>query len=468
MDEEIELKIESFNDKGQGIAYFQKNEVRCKVALSNVIIDDLIKAKIGKRKHRGQYKGKLLSILKKSIYRTSPTCSHTDICGGCCFQNMKYEEQLKLKEKKVLHEFQEILKKQNVAIYPIIPCENPFYYRNKMEFSFSENGAKTKFLGLMIAGANKYVFNVDKCFIASPWVSEVLSQVKLWWEKSSLLAYNFQKDAGHLRYLTIREGKNTSEKMVVLTVSGSEKFVIDDASLNSFVEAVLSGVADKKNISIFLRTQKIEKKKATEFIERLLFGKLHITESLHINDKKLFFKISPASFFQPNTLSAEKLYTKAFELAKVDKASVVFDLYCGTGTLGMVFSHQVKNVIGIELSPNCVKDANENIKLNNIDNFKIFEGDVGKTLTLLLSKKDFTFPDLVILDPPRIGLDLLAISHMQVLKPKKILYISCNPKTQAENIKDFLKIGYSLKLLQPLDQFPHTAHIENIALLEKS
>jgi 23S rRNA (uracil1939-C5)-methyltransferase len=190
-----------------------------------------------------------------------------------------------------------------------------------------------------------------------------------------------------------------------------------------------------------------------------------MVEELQLQQGKLSFKISPISFFQPNTLSAEKLYDTA--LAMLPTSDTVFDLYCGTGTLGMAASRHAKQVIGIELSPEAVLDAEQNLERNGIKNMTIHQGDVGKVITHLMSQPNFVRPDAVIVDPPRAGLDPLALHHLKVLMPKAIVYISCNPLTQAENVAELIQAGYQLKRLQPLDQFPHTYHIENIALLER-
>lgn len=459
--DEVELYIENFNQQGDGIAVYSKEGApSSKVAVSHAIIGDLIKADLYKRKKRGFLKARMTSIVKKSKLRTEPLCSHCQICGGCRWQEMNYSEQLKLKEKIIAKEFSAHISK----ILPIIPCNDPYNYRNKMEFSFSENGAKTKFLGLMIAAANRYVFNVEKCYLASSWFSDVLNGVRSWWEKSLLGAYKAITNEGTLRSLTIREGKNTNEKMVFLTVSGRSEFALSKTDISSFVEAVKSSLPNTENLSIFLRIWQISKGSPTQFFDMHLFGPDHIKEKINIQGKELVFKISPSSFFQPNTFQAEKLYNKALELANVSKDDVVFDLYCGTGTLGMIFSSYVKQVVGIELNRDAIIDAEENLKLNNIENFELHQGDVGKVLTSM----DKISPDLVIVDPPRSGLDHLALSNLKILRPKNILYISCNPKTQSENIKELLKEGYILKVIQPVDQFPHTIHIENIALLARN
>lgn len=251
--------------------------------------------------------------------------------------------------------------------------------------------------------------------------------------------------------------------MVILNISGNPDSAPSRANLDSFVQAVQSVIGEEG--SVFLRIHQTKKGKPTQFFEMHLSGPDHIVEELYLQGGKLDFKISPASFFQPNTLQAEKLYDTALNLLSTLKPQRVFDLYCGTGTLGMAASRSAKEVIGIELSPEAVLDAQENAKNNNIQNCTFLQGDVGKVLTKLLADPAFFRPDAVIVDPPRAGLDSLAIHHLLTLKPRGILYVSCNPLTQAENIRDLAEGGYRIQTLQPIDQFPHTYHIENIALL---
>jgi 23S rRNA (uracil1939-C5)-methyltransferase len=195
-----------------------------------------------------------------------------------------------------------------------------------------------------------------------------------------------------------------------------------------------------------------------------LAGSDHIVEELRLKGRTLSFKISPISFFQPNTLSAEKLYDTA--LSMLPPSALVYDLYCGTGTLGMAAANRARQVIGIELSPEAVIDAQENLLRNHIANVTIHQGDVGKVITRLMAEPGFIRPDAVIVDPPRAGLDPLALHHLKTLRPQTIVYVSCNPATQADNVRELVQAGYQLKRLQPLDQFPHTYHIENIALLQ--
>ncbi|MBS0624929.1 MAG: 23S rRNA (uracil(1939)-C(5))-methyltransferase RlmD [Verrucomicrobia bacterium] len=454
--ETVELSIQEFSSRGYGVAYIERPTAKpVEVEVAHTLPGDRILIEM-RRKMRPPKKGRLLEVLTASQDRVETRCSHARVCGGCCWQQMDYAAQLRIKEKRVSDSFKS-------AVSPIIPCDSPFEYRNKMEFSFSENRAGAKYLGLMIAQAEPYVFNVDKCHLCKPWFSEVLNEVRSWWEQSGIQAYNPPHDTGTLRYLTLREAVRTGQKMAVLNISGRAEFAPPKAQIEAFVQAVQK----TGPISVFLRIHQANKGRPTQFFEMHLAGPDHIVEELHLERGTLKFKISPISFFQPNTLQAEKLYNAALSLIASYQNPVIYDLYCGTGTLGMAAASQASQVIGIELSPEAVLDAEVNAARNNISNISFRQGDVGQVLTQLQGESNFRRPDIAIVDPPRAGLDPLALHHLKILKPKAILYISCNPLTQAANIENLLASGYRLKALQPVDQFPHTYHIENIALLER-
>jgi len=449
----MEASVKKFTLKGYGVAI--SPDVSGEVEIAHVIPGDQILFDLT-RKKRKPLKGRLLEIVKESPDRVEPRCPHARTCGGCCWQQMSYEAQLKEKERRVRQAF------KGFQVEPIIPSDQQFEYRNKMEFSFSDNKAGQRFLGLMIAQAEPYVFNLTECHLTSSWFAEIVQSVRAWWESTSIAAYFPPGDRGSLRYLTLREGIRTGEKMVILNVSGNPDYALSRKDLDSFVAAIHKVIPS--DISIFLRIHQTKKGTPTNFYEMHLAGPDHIIEKLHLKNHTFSFKISPSSFFQPNTLAAEKLYDLAISF--LPKASLVYDLYCGTGTLGMVASQTASKVIGIELSPEAVLDAKENLERNSISNMTIYQGDVGKVITKLMGEGDFVRPDAVIVDPPRAGLDPLALHHLKILLPKTIIYISCNPLTQSSNIEELMQVGYKLKTLQPVDQFPQTYHIENIGLLE--
>lgn len=391
----------------------------------------------------------LLHTLKRFLHLSPRQCLHSTECGGCSFQHVPYEKQLEQKQEVVEKAF---------APFPverIIPCKTPWRYRNKMEFSFSQNKAGERYLGLILHKSRGKVFNLKECLISSPWFTATLHAVKKWWDQTELRAYHFRKGEGSLRTLTVRESKRTGQRMVMLTVSGDSRFSLSKAQIEGFIQAI-----NDPKVSIFLRIQQCIKGSPTQFYEMHLSGPEHIEEELHLFGQTLTFKISPTSFFQPNTLQAEVLYTKALEMVPLHPNAHVFDLYAGTATIGMILALKAKQVTSIELNPHAVFDAQANAALNGIENITLHCGDVGK----VLSEITLT-PDLVVVDPPRTGLDLLALEHLSRLQPRHILYISCNPLTQAPNVTSLS--GYQPIKIQPVDQFPHTPHIENIVLLER-
>lgn len=372
-----------------------------------------------------------------------PKCRHFGVCGGCKYQHIPYDQQLIQKEFFVSHCF-------GREVSPIRPADEPWRYRNKMEFSFAQARNGTKFLGLMKSRGK--VENLDECYLTTPWFLHIVKQVREWWQERELHAYHPPTNTGLLRTLTLREGIRTGEKMVMLTIS-EETF--DEQQISSFVDAIPQVDA------LILRQQIVKKKTPTRFVERVLRGSDHIHEILYnaYNDAYRF-RIRGASFFQPNTLQAERIYQMAMECADLSEEANVLDLYCGTGSLGIFAARRAKQVMGIEIVPEAVQDAHVNLKLNGISNMEVVQGDVGVVLDQLSFK-----PTLVFVDPPRAGLGPKALAHLLSLKPEKIIYISCNPTSQAADCAALT--GYEIVTLQPIDQFPQTPHVENIAVLRR-
>lgn len=452
---QIDLSITRFNVKGRGIGSFQEKSVE----VVGAIPGDVARVKPFAQR-RQSVRADLLEVLTPSEDRTPLRCAHAPLCGGCTFQGMDYGAQLRYKQARVEALFAPL---SPLPARPILASPSLWQYRNKMEFSFSQNKAGEKFLGLILAGTRGHVFNVTECHLVSAWMAQVLAPVRAWWEESDLLAYRIN-DTGALRTLTMREGKNTSDKLVMLTVSGNPAYAIPKATLDRFVTAVLScfSASEKQQLSIFLRIQQALKGSPTQFFEYHLFGKTHLEETLDLPGGERRFHISPTSFFQPNTAQAEVLYSTALDLVSWPKRHVL-DLYAGAATLGMAMAARADKVTSIELNPYACCDAEINKELNGVDNIEIICGDVGKELERLQ-----TPIDLVVIDPPRVGLSAEAHRCLISLKPPEILYISCNPQSQAKDIEALLACGYRLQIVQPVDSFPHTPHIENIALLTLS
>ncbi len=433
MAEEFSLSIKSLTKRGWGAS----DEFEVFGALPG---EQISSQKIKRGKAR------LLKIETKSPDRIEPRCSHAGTCGGCAFQALDYPAQLLLKQ----HRIQSLF---NHPINPIIPCDEPFEMRNKMEFSFSQDKARNKFLGLHMPAAKGRVVDIDHCHLVSPWFSQTLKAVRSWWQNSNLNAFHPHKQTGALRTLTIREGKRTGARMVILTVDGAAREDLTQSHLSSF-KALFC-----KKTSLFLHIHQAIAGKPTELFEIHLQGPDHLSEELHIDGRIIKFSISPAAFFQPNTYQAEKLYNSALKLC-LPIQGPVYDLYAGVASLGILFAPHASSVTSVEINPYSICDAETNIELNGITNLNLIRSDVALALEEMPKK-----PALALIDPPRAGLGPKAIAQLKELKPDQILYISCNPDTQADDIEQLN--DYKIKTLQPVDQFPHTPHLENIALLVK-
>lgn len=460
MMKELELLVTGFSKKGNGVA--------SNVEVPFAIPGDTVRVKV-LRKSKGLYKSLLEEVINPSPDRITPRCIHFGTCGGCRWQQMPYEKQLQIKEESVRELFSPYLNSPD-QLKSIIPCDPPWQYRNKMEFSFSNNAAKDRFLGLIMNEGKGRAINLTECHLVNPWFIEALKTVKSWWDSSGLDAYHLYRNTGSLRNLTMREGQRTGDRMIILTVSGNPDYALNQKQLNSFKQSLIESVSPtgEGKLSLFLRIQQVAKGTQTNFYEMQLHGPEYLREVLHITDEQngearsLQFFISPVAFFQPNTRQAEKLYSCALQMAGITEGCVVYDLYCGTGTLGICAAKKAAKVIGIEISKEAVLDAKENAKANGIENFDIICGDVGKELQKI---KLHPKPDVVLVDPPRVGLGPAAVEEVVNLGAKQIVYVSCNPATQVEDVKQLISKGYKLKSMQPVDQFPHTPHIENVVIL---
>ncbi len=466
-----QVEISQFSKKGHGLGH-TLDEHKREVEVPFTIPGDVAEATLY-HKRKGICTSHLDEIVHPSKLRISPRCIHFGTCGGCRWQQMDYPQQLAFKQDHIEQLFRPLME-QSTVLYPIISCDPPWHYRNKMEFSFSNDASGNKYLGLIIDGSRGKVLNITECHLADTWFIQCLQRVREWWMKSDLDAYHPHSNRGSLRTLTLRQGKRTGDRLIMLTVSGNPDFALHKHHLDSFVAAVRDSKEEMppdSHLSIFLCIQQAIKGHATSFYEMLLYGPDHIREILHVEHTAgepaipLEFSISPAAFFQPNTLQAERLYSRALQLLEIPDHSVVFDLYCGTGTLGICAANKAKKVIGIEISAEAVLDAKANVDKNRLSNVDIHNGSVAEVISGLLLNNTLTRPDVVMVDPPRMGLDAKTLEHLSNLRPSKLLYISCNPATQAENIKKLQAFGYQIKSLQPVDQFPHTVHIENIAIL---
>ncbi len=455
--ENIELQIDELDSHGWGTAKWLRPDGFVKTVTvprslpSEKIISDLHKCK--SKKTSGLI-AEVRDVIVPSPFRVSPRCKHFSICGGCTWQHVAYEKQLQLKEEMI----KELFRSYDAHVYPIIGASKKWQYRNKMEFSFSEDLKGQKFLGLMMRCSKGRVFNIEECHLVNPWMADTLQAILGWWKERELQAFYGPKNKGHLRTLTMREA-STGDRVIILCVSGNPEYAIKRKDLDQFVE-VCKKTAGEQHSSI-LRIQQVHKGRETEFFEMRLNGPDTFRETLLINNKEFEFFLSPSSFFQPNREQASIIYEKALELANLSQDLVLYDLYAGVGIFGMVASPLVKEVISIELSPDAAYDGTENAKRLQLKNYRMIRGDVQKVLA------DTTLPrgDVAVVDPPRNGLGRVACELIAALAPKTICYVSCNPKTQKIDVDMLTKAGYKLVALQPIDQFAQTIHVENIAIL---
>lgn len=461
----VEINITEFSKKGHGLGVTDDGQRRVEVPFT--VPGDRVRASV--RRKRRICPSRLEELVVPSALRIQPRCIHFASCGGCRWQQLSYEEQLSIKQAQIASLFQPVIS-EGTIVNPIVACDPPWHYRNKMEFSFSSDAAGNRFLGLIMDSTRGKVLNLTECHLVNPWFVDVLGAVRKWWEGSGVLAYHPHTNQGALRTLIVREGQRTGDRLVMLTVSGNPDYALHRGQLDSFVACVReTAESNGGNLSVFLRIQQANKGMETQFYEMSLYGPDHIQEILHIDETtSLKFNISPSAFFQPNTRQAERLYALGLEMVGIPKASVVYDLYCGTGTLGICAARYAKQVIGIEISPESAGDARTNAANNGMDNVKIITGSVSEAVAKLRQEEEFSPPDIIMIDPPRVGLDAATLQHIAELNPSKILYISCNPATQAQNIVELKNRGYRITAVQPVDQFPHTIHVENIVVLERN
>lgn len=444
----ISIEITKIAFGSAGIGHYDEKVV----FVENTVPGDKITAKLTRIK-TSFLEAKLEELVEPSPLRIKPKCKHFNECGGCSLQYLDYKDQLKFKESQVKEALEHLGRFTNPPVKKIIGCENHWYYRNKMEFSFSMNKTDKIYLGLHPKGYRYDVFDLEECYLENEDIGKIIRLVQDFAREKNLNAYNFHENAGLLRTLTVREGKRTGERLIILTTS-HEDFPYKD----EFIE-LLKDYAT----SIYITKHIAQKGSKTIFEAKNVYGKPYLTEELHIsNDQKLTFHILPDAFFQPNTLQAELLYNQVLTLGEVTEQDTVYDLFCGTGTIGLFCAHKSKQVFGVDINKNAIENAKQNTLQNNITNTKYIAGDAFE---IIKNRQDN--PDVIIVDPPRAGLGEKLCNHLLELNTKRLIYVSCNPATLSRDLKILCEKKYRLTLAQPVDMFPHTYHIETICKLEK-
>jgi 23S rRNA (uracil1939-C5)-methyltransferase len=460
------LHITSWDIHGRGVATYSQQGNTVKIVVPGSIVGETVTTTPPTKTPSGR-EASILEIPLPSPFRIEPQCPHFTVCGGCAWQHLKYEEQLRIKQEWIENLFLPICHDKSL-IHPILASLESWHYRNKMEFSFSQDKAGHRFLGLY-----KYrsrVIDVLSCPISPSWMAETLSCVRAWWEESHLMAYFSKNDSGTLQTITFREGVTTGDRMVILTLSGNPAFAPKKKHLETFVETVRQTAQPPQgHLSIIARIKQIGKKRPTQFFEMVLFGPDYFREHLFVPliKKELEFQISPQAFFQPNTKQALTIYSQVLQMLDLTSADIVWDLYCGIGIFGMFSALLAQSSVGIELSRESAYDATTNAKRLGLSNFSIHCGDVATVVSSMKKEGSFKEPTAIIVDPPRVGLSEKALEEIQTLRAQKLIYVSCNPHSQNRDVRLLLQEGWKIKAIQPIDQFPHTPHLENIIHLER-
>ncbi len=454
----IELNILTLAFGGAGIGKYEG----LSVFVDNTIPGDSVKASFTKIK-KNFAEAKLIEILKPSSDRIKPKCPYSGICGGCQLQFMPYEKQLEFKVQHVKDCIERIGKIYDSPILEIIPCEEHFYYRNKMEFSFGYDKDMNFALGMHLPKRVYDILNVNECFLQSEVSSEIVNKTREFAINKNWPPYKYSRNEGFLKSLFIRECRRTNEMMINITTSNDVPANTEN-DFKEFVEMILNIKTDPKKIVSIYWSKTISKRGVRNQIkETLLYGKKSITEKMVLyNGDELVFDILPQSFFQVNTFQAEKLYGEIVKLASTISHGKILDLFCGTGTIGLFLAKHAENVLGIELNEETVKIARDNAQKNNIFNIDFYTGDVNKMLNDIREN-----PSLIVVDPPRVGLSEKIIKQINDFNPSQLIYVSCNPSTLARDLDSLKNYGYKLKSIQPVDMFPHTYHIESVCMLER-
>ena len=457
----VDLYIEDTAFKGKGIAKVDG----LAVFVPGTAPGDTVKAMITKKK-KSFREARVLEILEPSPDRIEPKCSHANTCGGCTWQHLPYAKQIEQKEQHVRDHIERIAKLDPSIVQPIIGCDNDFYYRNKMEYSFGtkrwlsrEEINRDEYvddsgfaLGMHAPGRFDKILNLNECHLQDPRSFEILDFVRSYCLENDIPAFDTFKKEGFMRHLVIRNSHHTDDFMVNLVTYKDDQVIVSNLTKKlleefPFITTVVNNVNDQPNPTAVGR------------YEHVLHGPGYIVDS--IGDYS--FKIHPNAFFQTNTAQAEKLYNVAKDFADLQSGETIYDLYCGVGTLSLYMSSDADRVIGIELVDVAIKNAKFNATENGVENVDFVLGDMKDTFNREFLD-EHPAPDCIITDPPRSGMHPDVVKQLSELQVPKLVYVSCNPSTMARDLKELKKV-YDVESVQPVDMFPQTYHIEAVTKL---
>ncbi|MCI0707759.1 MAG: 23S rRNA (uracil(1939)-C(5))-methyltransferase RlmD [Ignavibacteriae bacterium] len=441
------------------------------VFVEGAVPGDVVIARVTKVK-KSYAEARVVRVEQPSSHRVEPRCKYFGTCGGCKWQHVGYEIQLRFKQQHVVDAFERIGGFADLPILPIIGSEDIYFYRNKMEYSFSDqqwlseppvrnseirNPKPEIFVGLHVPQRYDKVLDITECHLQSETSNRILNVTREFARKSGLNVYTSESESGYFRFLVIRQSKRTNELMVNLVTFDEKKDV-----MQGYVKALQTAAPEVTTVVNTINTKKAQ----------IAYGE---TEQTYLGDGviherlgKHLFTVSASSFFQTNTVQAERLYGVAKSFAELQPHEVVWDLYSGTGSIALLISAAAKEVIGIESVESAVRDAKRNADANGVTNCRFILGDLKDRLTRDTAwMQSHAKPDVMVIDPPRSGMHQRVVEEILALNPTRIVYVSCNPTTQARDVKILCSERYRLVKLQPVDMFPHTYHIESVALLHR-
>lgn len=484
--DELILDIEDFGTDGEGIGKVQGYALFVKDALPG----DRVRIKVMKTKKSYAY-AKLIEIIEPSKWRTEPACPVARQCGGCQLQHCQYKRQLEYKKKKTEDCLKRIGGFKDIKAEPVIGMEVPYYYRNKAQFpvSYSKEG---KIITGFYAGRTHNIIPFNNCLIQHPCSSIILDAITSYMEENNIPAYNETTHKGIVRHIIIRTGQATGEVMACLVINADslpktgrllERLLDCDFSIyKKNMENILynskaginTGINNIDVNGIYTKTPFIKSicininKDRTNVIlgpkTDVIYGTPYITDYIG----NIMYHISPVSFYQVNHAQTEKLYEKVMEFADLKGSEIVWDMYCGIGTISLFLAQKAAKVYGVEIIGQAVEDARANAALNNMDNVEFFHGAAEEVVPLQYEKSGGMLKaDVVTLDPPRKGCGESLLNTVADMKPARIVYVSCDPATLARDLKYLCGRGYKLCKVQPVDMFGQSSHIENVCLLYK-
>lgn len=463
------LKIEDMGENGEGIGrldgyiWFVKDAV----------IGDVIEAGVTKMKKQYGF-ARLIRVIEPSEYRTEERCPSARRCGGCQIQAVDYQEQLRMKEKKVYNNLKRIgglsslllpggeetteqtkeeTERNAVVMEPIIGMENPWRYRNKAQFPFGRNKDGRIVTGFY-AGRTHDIVEQEDCLLGVEENREILSIIRNFMEEYKIEPYNEETHRGLVRHVLIRKGFQTGELMVCLVINGRKL-----PGQQALTERLLE-IPGMTSISLNVNQEKTNVILGKELIN--LWGEGHITDYIGA----VQYRISPLSFYQVNPVQTERLYGTALEYAGLTGNETVWDLYCGIGTISLFLAQKAKQVYGVEIVPQAIDDARENARLNHMENVEFFVGKAEEVLPEQYERNQI-YADVIVVDPPRKGCDEKCLETIVKMSPNRVVYVSCNSSTLARDVKYLEERGYRTERVRCVDMFPHSGHVETVVLLSR-